>query len=352
MANGGEPDAGLFIDKAIKLSEQLAATTPNDSTSQLMLARSYVLRMDTRPLPVEERFAVLQKALGLVDAIVQREPANTEALRSLGVIHQRIGDQSLRAAKVAGTGNSEATVLLKQAVKHHRLSGEAVAKLQQIDPKNNTDQRLVAIAENNLGEALLESGATRDGVLEIQKGLSYFAENARTDPANLNAKYEHALSLQTYIRALLKDGQVAEGKRQYAEVALLTEDLIKKDSQNREYINSAVTLREEAGDALLSLGNFSEALEQYRTAKVYLEKLIAMAPRSKAQHDARSDEKFGDYYAAMAERGKISVHKRHENWLEARKFYQSVLDLNPPITRRDEVAQKLAKCDKALAAKQ
>ena len=51
-ANGGDPDAALFIDKAIKLSEQLAATTPNDSTSQLMLARSYVLRIDTRPIPI------------------------------------------------------------------------------------------------------------------------------------------------------------------------------------------------------------------------------------------------------------------------------------------------------------
>ena len=106
-ANGGDPDAALFIDKAIKLSEQLAATTPNDSTSQLMLARSYVLRIDTRPIPVEERFAALQKALGVVEPIVQREPANTEALRSLGVIHQRIGDQSLRAAKVAGNGRLE-----------------------------------------------------------------------------------------------------------------------------------------------------------------------------------------------------------------------------------------------------
>ncbi|PYS66777.1 MAG: hypothetical protein DMF69_25095 [Acidobacteria bacterium] len=238
----------------------------------------------------------------------------------------------MRAAKVAGTGNSEAVVLLKQAVEHHRLSGEAVARLQQLEPKNNSYRRLVAIAANNFGEALLESGDTRGGVLEIRKALSYFAENARTDPANLNAKYEHALSLQTYIRALLKDGQVAEGKKQYAEVALLTEDLIKKDSQNREYINSAVTL--------------------HRTAKTYLEKLIAMSPRSKDQHDARSDEKFGDYYAAVAERGKISTQKRHENWLEARKFYQAVIDLNPSAARRDELAHKLAKCDKALAAKQ
>ena len=77
-----------------------------------------------------------------------------------------------------------------------------------------------------------------------------------------------------------------------------------------------------------------------------------MSPRSKDQHDARSDEKFGDYYAAVAERGKISTQKRHENWLEARKFYQAVIDLNPSAARRDELAHKLAKCDKALAAKQ
>jgi tetratricopeptide (TPR) repeat protein len=96
-ANGGDPDAVLFIDKAIKLSEQLAATNPNDSTNQLMLARSYVLRMDTRSLPVEGRFAgqqlVEQHAQAVdVAARVDVQPAH---LRLLGAHVERRADHLL-----------------------------------------------------------------------------------------------------------------------------------------------------------------------------------------------------------------------------------------------------------------
>lgn len=347
MANGGDPEASTFIEKAISLSEQLATSNPDDSNNQLMLARSYVLRLDARALPAQDRFELLRKALAIVDRLVAKEPNNAEALKSAGVIQQRLGDQSLRAAKVARTGGSpDAPSLFKQAVEHHRRSGERVTQLLKLDPKNHAYQRLVAIAANNLGEALLEDGDTKTGVVEISRGLSYFAENARTDQGNLNAKYEYALSLQTYAQALLRDGQVSEAKKKFAEVAGLADELIRKDSRNREYMNSAVSLREEAGDALLQIGSFSEALEQYRAARSYLEKLIALAPAQKKLLESRSDIKFGDYYSAVAEHSHTSQQKREENNSEACRYYRSALEGAPNDARRAEIAQKISKCDR------
>ncbi len=345
MANGGDPEASTFIEKAISLSEELAASNPNDSNNQLMLARSYVLRLDARALPPEDRFELLRKALAIVERLVAKEPNNAEALKSAGVIEQRLGDQSLRAAKVARTnGSSDAPSLFKQAIEHHRRSGERVAQLLQLDPKNNSYNRLVAIAANNLGEALLEDGNTKNGVIEINRGLAYFAENARTDPANLNAKYEYALSLQTYAQALLRDGQVSEAKKKFSEVAGLADELIKKDSRNREYMNSAVTLREEAGDALLHNGSFSEALDQYRAARNYLERLIELAPSTRALHESRSDTKFGDYYLAVAEHVQTSSRKREESKREACRFYQSALERTANTDQKADLAQKISKC--------
>ncbi|HEY6806518.1 MAG TPA: protein kinase [Pyrinomonadaceae bacterium] len=342
MGNAGAPEAGTFIDKAIKLSEHLAAANPNNSTNQLMLARSYILRIDTRPLPLEESNANLQHAQSIVERLVQNEPANTEALKTLGIIYSRLGELSMRAGKKARVANkSEAERLLQQAINYDRLSWQTVTRLAELDSQNNNYRRLVAIAANNLGEAHLEAGATKDAVSEISKGLSYFAENAKTDPANLNAKYELALSNQTYIRALLRDGQVAEAHKQFAAVVALTEELLARDAKNWEYINSAIKLREEVGDGFLELGSYNEALEQYKAAKNYAEKFFGSTQSSRAQTTAKYDEKFGDYYATRAERSNESVQKRKEYATEAKTHYQAALNNIPPGPRADAIAQKL-----------
>jgi non-specific serine/threonine protein kinase/serine/threonine-protein kinase len=352
IANGGDPEAMTYIDKAIQLSERLATANPTNATHQLMLARSYVLRVDTRRLSLEESFANFQKAQTIVEHLIQNEPLNTEALKSLGVIYSRLGEHSLRAAKAArSAGKSDATQLFQQAIDYDRLSSQTVSRLVQIDSKNNAYRRLIAIAENNLGEALLEAGDTQNAVNEIRNGLSYFSENARTDPANLNAKYELALSTQQYIRALLSDHQVAEARKQFTRVVALTEELIAKDSKNREYMNSAVTLREEVGDGFLALGSFNEAYEQYRAARAYADKLIGEAPTLRTQYALRFDEKFGDYYATVAERSNESEQKRREYWVEAKTRYQSALTNAVTGPRANALAQKIAKCEKALASR-
>jgi non-specific serine/threonine protein kinase/serine/threonine-protein kinase len=352
IANGGDPEAMTYIDKAIQLSERLAAANPTNATHQLMLARSYVLRVDTRRLSPEESFANFQKAQTIVEHLIQNEPANTEALKSLGVIYSRLGEHALRAAKSARTATKpEAAELFQQAINYDRLSFQTVSRLVQLDPKNNVHRRLVAIAENNLGEALLEAGDTQNAVNEIRNGLSYFSENARTDPANLNAKYELALSTQQYIRALFRDHQLAEARKQFAGVVALTEELIAKDSKNREYMNSAITLREEVGDGFLELGSFSEAYEEYRAARAYADKLIAETPTLRASYASRFDEKFGDYYATVAERSRESEQKRHEYWLEAKTRYQSALSNTAAGARANALAQKIAKCEREIALK-
>jgi len=350
IANGGDPEARTFIDKAIQLSEQLAAADPTNPTHQLALARSYVLRVDTRSMSLEERIATFQKAQVIVERLVKNETANTEALKSLGIIYSRLGEHSMRGAKAARTaGKPEAAQLFQQAVDYDRLSSQTVARLAQIDSKNNTYRRLVAIAANNLGEALLEVGDTKAAVLEIRNGLSFFSENAKTDPANLNAKYELALSVQTYIRALLRDGQVPEARKQFAGVMELTDELITKDSQNREYMNSAVTLREELGDGLLALGNLAEALEQYRAARTYADKIIAVVPATRQQYESSFDEKFGDYYVAMAEHQQ-PTQKQRKYWSEAKDRYQAALDNASKGPRADAITQKIARCDKAISS--
>jgi len=269
----------------------------------------------------------------------------------LGIIYSRLGEHSIRGAKAARTaGKPEAARLFQQAVDYDRLSSQTVAHLVQIDAKNNTYRRLVAIAANNLGEALLEVGDTKAAVLEISNGLTYFSENAKTDPANLNAKYELALSIQNYIRALLRDGQVPEARKQFAGVVELTEEIISKDSKNREYMNSAVTLREELGDGLLALGNFAEALEQYRAARIYADKIIVTMPAVRQQYESRFDEKFGDYYVAMAEHQREQTQKRREYWSEAKNRYQAALDNTSKGPRADAIAQKIARCDKAISS--
>ena len=179
---------------------------------------------------------------------------------------------------------------------------------------------------------------------EIKRAIAYFTRNAATDPANINAKYELGLSQQIYCRALLRNGEVEKAIKEYAVATNLMDKVLQQDVRSREYLNVAVSLREEAGDGMLASGRYALALEHYQVSRGYLEKLAALPPTSGTLVASRSGEKFGDYYSALAQHTSAAA-KRQSYWVEARKSYQTALDATKDADKRAELAQKIANCD-------
>jgi serine/threonine protein kinase len=336
MAQAGDTESRKYVTRAVELSEQLAQAFPENNFHKLMLARCYILTVDTAAMPPDERVSTLQKALAIVETLSQTTPKDTEILRTLGIVNQRLGDQYFRAGVAQRAPSSIAL-----AVKHHRQSEAAVDTLVTLDP-DNTSRRLAAIAANNLGEALLESGDATTAVAEIKKAIAYFEKNSLTDPANVNAKYELALSLQGLCKALMREGSIVEAQRLYDRGAQLLDDVIKQAPNTREYRISSAAFQNEAGDEMMARKMFKEALDHYQRAYKNLEQLAQFAGGGPAV-TAPGHLKFGDYYYALSQQAK-SPAARRTNCLEAQKSYQTAFQVNPRLPQQAETNEKIKKC--------
>jgi eukaryotic-like serine/threonine-protein kinase len=343
MGQSGDANTQTYVSKAVALSEQLAKANPSDKTHQLMLARSYILRVDSRSMPFPERIDQLERARSIVETLSQTAVNDVEILRTVAVVNQRLGDQYFRAGETARSqSGTDSSSLFAKAVSHHQNSRTAADGLVALDAENNSYQRFAAIAATNLGEALLEIGDATNAVSEISKAISYFEKNSSTDPANLNAKYELALSQQGMATAQLKKGDIGEASRIYASSAKLLAGVVQQDPQAREYLTATIELHHEAGDQFLARKIFPEALEHYRIARKYLEQYAELPPKMPSRL-AAADEKLGDYYSALAEDDK-SIALKRSHCREAQTAYQSALDSHPTHPRKAEIEKKLLKC--------
>ena len=345
LGMGGDRQTREFVDKARSISEELATAHPEDRNHKLMFARSLILQSDaTGNLTLEQHIALYQQGQALVEELVQAEPARAEFLVSLGTVHQRLGDYLRRSAKVQDKQGEEikARVLFEQSAEHHRLSKETVQKLLLSDPENNRYQRLVAIAQNNYGEALVSAGDAKTAAAEIASALTYFTANAATDQKNLNARYELALARQTLANTLLYAGNKSGAGRELSTALKLFESLVKDDPANREYAGLTFACAVEFGDTLLAMHDFQGALHQYKSLTGQLSNSLHDVDQARSKSRLSTiHEKLGDWNAAMAEETKRNVY-----WQSARVEYQTALEGRGSVT---DLKKKIERCDRALA---
>lgn len=340
---GGDRQTVEYVEKARAISEELAREHPEDTSNKLMLARSYVLQSDTTGrLTAAEHIELFRHAQIIVEELVKQSPANVECLASLGVIYSRLGDHLSRAAKVAA--GKEARDLYQQAAQDHRLSKEAIQKLLDLDPDNNRYQRLMAIARDNYGEALLAAGETKAALVEIQAAAGYFEHNLITDPKNLNARYERALSREAYARALFAAGDQDVAVAEMTRATEVFASVVKDDPANNEYRTAAFHCAVELGDTLLAAGRLPEALRQYQSLRSHAQQARTGAEKSflRVMH-----EKIGDFHLSLATRSGNTKSNAREQWLAARAAYQQALE-GQSGGMISELTKKLDQCAKAL----
>jgi serine/threonine protein kinase len=348
MGVSGDAETFSFVTKARLLSEELASSYPESIDYKLKLARSYMLESDMVSMKPDDHVALFQKARVILEAVSQADPNRTEPLYHLGTIYQRLGDRLRRAAKVAENEGDqiEAGKLYLASTENHQLSKQAVQKLLEKDPDNNRYQRLVAVARNNYGEALVSSGNPTAAVEEIKAAFAYFERNANTDIKNANARYELGLARQALASALLMAGDRQNAFQQYASAIKVFDALRIEDPSNREYSGLSFLCAAEFGDTLLALRDFAGAMRQY-------ESLYHQSPFPENTNEQQMKasgrlstihEKLGDTYAAMAEAAKGNSGKL---WMSAREEYQKATE-GRPAARVEQLQKKIARCDKTL----
>jgi tetratricopeptide (TPR) repeat protein len=144
-----QPDAVLFIRKAVTILESLAAADPNNGRARREVGSGY-FKLGGMLMAAEDysgAVASLQKALTVREKSAAADPQNAQASFDLAGTHADLADA------LSATGDAV------QALPHARQSIAIVSALLASDPTNAVYSRNLATFHDKLGDVFARAGA-------------------------------------------------------------------------------------------------------------------------------------------------------------------------------------------------
>ncbi len=200
-----------------------------------------------------------------------------------------------------------------------------------------------------------------------RQGLALFEQIAVSDPNNIEAQRDLADSYRNIGDAFMKTGDLNAALTHSRKALAIYEALQKLDAnsaQNRYYV---VMLHHQVGELLGKMGKWSEAQTYAFKALTVLENMskgdssrALLSQEQMRRLIATEDKEIAKGYEGIATGARTPIAKRHENWRQARDWYQKSLAIWRQIqaeerfspsdsAKADESSNGIARCDTALA---
>ena len=296
--------------------------------------------------------ASFQKGLDLAQRLREHSPTaqNTRqvavAYNHVAVVQDLLGDRSGSLSSI-------------------RESLQIYRQLLSSDPRNELMQRGVALAQMNLGTQLVLSGELAAGLPALDEGVAIMQSMVAANPQNfreistLAGGYEGRGDVHMH----LLEGRLAAAD--YAKACEWYERARSTDPGDAGDEVLAAECHTRLGRALLSQGRAEAAAEAYRQALVLLKPLLTVAnPDVEVEYlVADSYAGLGDTELARTGPHGMEVPQGSRTWQSARAWYASSLDVwrkipaalhrrspSLPVDDSDTVAEKMHRCDLALAS--
>ncbi len=177
--DGKQPEAEAEVAKAVAMSESLVATNPYDHRLRTSLHQTYMMTSSVYEDvndPLSNEFAF--KALKVITATVEKDPANTRARQQLAKTYSRVG------VTLDHTGKSDESVV---------YLGKAVEILEELVGGETKNRRLkydLATAYIRLGDAKSRQRKFRDSLEDLQRAATVLTELTESDAAD-NASFRN-----------------------------------------------------------------------------------------------------------------------------------------------------------------
>ena len=397
---GSTPARELLVRRALRYLDGLSREASDDRSLRRELAEAYQKVGDVQNNPFRASLgdsagalASYGKARTILAALAAEDPADVRVRRDLAHCYTAIGDLEWTAGDgtAAAVRNYREALALREAISaadptnvdarlelarsHHSLgtmSTEMTDKLKAVElsealfaeePTNRRIRVMLATSQQSLGSELASRGDTARA-LELQgKALLVHRALLTEDPSNTTSMRQVAASCFQVGSVLETTGDTAGALEKYREMLAIYQKLTAADPTDAQARAATATPHNMIGRVLVKRADIPGALTSYREALAIGEPALATDPKNaQIRYSlAISRRGLGDVYAMLASQRQVPAAMRVQHWHEARGWFQQSRDdlsdmkarglLNHPESMKelDEIAGRIARCDRALA---
>jgi tetratricopeptide (TPR) repeat protein len=214
----------------------------------------------------EGAIAALGESLTLAGRGVERQPARTDWLATLGATHFWIG--------YAHWNKNAFDDALRELTAYRRIAG----RLVELEPARPEWQLELAQAESNLGSLHHAQGRFVDAERHFQASVTIKRRLAEAEPGNPRWQQELASSLSWLGEALYRQGLARRALEHYAEDAAILARLTASRPDNTDWRFRRAISHVKLGMVHRHLGRADEALSENLQSEALLRSLVAHDP--------------------------------------------------------------------------
>jgi eukaryotic-like serine/threonine-protein kinase len=274
--NGATEARQLVVAKALEYLDSLSREAAGDTSLQLELAEAYIRLGDVQGNPYTSNIgdapgalASYAKSIRTAQAVLDREPRNARALRSLGRAGQQRGEVLMITGKEA-----EGVASAREAVR--RFDELAAAYPDQMQYRTDLASGLESLADGLGNPGLPNLDDAAGAAAAYRRSIETWSGIAARDPGN--ERMPRALAVLA-----MKLGDLESGAERLEPARALYQEALgrleKADLGNPENLRVASSIRRKLA-YVLSYTNLRGALEQYQESIGGLQKLVALDPRN------------------------------------------------------------------------
>jgi len=300
LALGRTAEAEAALREATALEEARSKAAPADTDAMRALGVAYEREGDldmslSRPADALRRYEASQQ---ICERLARMGPDRPALLRDLSVGLDKIG----RALQALGRA--------EEALPRYEESLRIVERLAAADPGNVELERDVGVGHDRLGDLLLAAGKTEEARDAYQKGMKVGERLAAADPTNARAQLDLSTGWLNLGAVELGAQRPEAARAAYLRALAISETVSARDPGNAEALRHVGVSASKVGNSWIAEGRPEEALPLYERAAAVARRQVAADPRSLL---ARRDVGVAGYYAMVT----LAALGRLAPWREA-----------------------------------
>lgn len=287
MARTGESeDIKLdLLNKSAKLIEKMYKSEPVNSKRLFQEANLYIRFGDSvgelkNKSSLLQKLEYHQKALNLADEIYRIEPENTENLRILARINQRIGTDYIWLGENAVLNNfsEEAPPFFAQALPYHEKMADLMQNLNLLMPDDPSLKRFTVAGYITFAGTLHRNKKKNEALKLAQKALQAALLIQENDPHNQEAKLDIAETYGLFSQIYTQSAEIDKAVENLKKNIEIYTEMFKSDRQNREALRKI----NEHTQLLINLFDKQNNQEE---SKFYRNKLVELNKSPKKSYE-------------------------------------------------------------------
>jgi serine/threonine protein kinase/tetratricopeptide (TPR) repeat protein len=245
-------------------------SNPNQNANEL--AETYIMQADYAYFESLDKIAIYRKAFDLLENIpnkpLEMQHQFSRVCQRTGTNYIWLGDDFLKKGE-----KEKASENYRNALPFNQKMFESIEAETTLEGKTQNLQRLLAGANQNLGENYFKLGEKEKGLEMLQKNLDICLALSKSDEKNAEAQMDVANAYVSFVDAYKQFGDYQKALGENSKALEILEKIFTVDSKNIEIGRGVIRRMNTQAELLEKINHLNEA-------KTYRNKLVEMCKDS------------------------------------------------------------------------